>query len=215
MRYASSMEKSDSITAQVKARSRIFHWATLAYESTHYPPMIKIKNLDLSCDINHGSTIVKVLGYELHPRMRLSIKALVYPLNLCGVRIIPSAGRARDSGRKILVGTLRHSCFRLKTTAVDVLGHEILASLVHYASTDCHAIGAETNLATYTRPVLTLVASESFFALTSSSVNLFVFVLPPCLKCSPSNLQYRGDKRPHVSLPLPLRGITTSISFHT
>ena len=104
---ASSMDNSDSITAQVKARSRIYHWATLAYESTHYPPMIKIKNLDLSCDINHGSTIVNTLSYEIRPHLQLSIKDLANHHNPCGNRRISSAIRARHCGKKIHVGDIK------------------------------------------------------------------------------------------------------------
>lgn len=111
------MENSDTITAQVKARSRIFHWVMLAYENTRYLPKIKIKikiklkNLDLSYDMNHSSTIVNTFSYELHLRLELPIKALAYPLDSCGVRRIPSAGRAKDSGRKIHVGNIKALIF--------------------------------------------------------------------------------------------------------
>ena len=35
--YVHSIENNDTITAQVKAGSRIYHCATLAHESTHLP----------------------------------------------------------------------------------------------------------------------------------------------------------------------------------
>ena len=100
---------SDAIPAQVKARSRILYSATLAYESTHYSP--KIKNLDLNYDINHGLTTVPAWSYELHTRLELSIKALAYPFNSCGVKRVSSAGRARHSDRKIDIENIKTLMF--------------------------------------------------------------------------------------------------------
>ena len=70
--YVYSMKNSNLVTAQVKAHSRIFHWATLVYESTHY-------------HINNGSSTVNTLSYKLHPRLQLvgrstlgTLKALIF-----------------------------------------------------------------------------------------------------------------------------------------
>ena len=72
---------------------------------------IKTKNLDLNCDINHGSTIFNTLSCEIHPRLQLSIKDLAYPHSSCTVRRILSAGRARHSGGKIHIGDIKALTF--------------------------------------------------------------------------------------------------------
>ena len=82
--HAYSMENSDTSHRSGQSAQQKLSigdaWPMKAlYESTLYTP--KIENLDLSCDINHGSAIFIPFGYELHLHLELSIKALAYTLN--------------------------------------------------------------------------------------------------------------------------------------